>query len=201
MELKLGFMASHNGSNVKAIVENIEKGDLDAEAKVVISNNPKAGVLSIAREKGIPCHCINKRNYNYAYNSSDDAIRMTLQKHCVNLVVLAGYMKLVHEEIHKEYRNRIINIHPALLPKYGGKGMYGGCVHKAVIESEDTESGASVHIANEVYDGGRILAQCRVRRYARDTSESLARRVLKAEHVLYSQVLRDIGEGKIDLDE
>ena len=109
-------------------------------------------------------------------------------------------MKPVGVKVIEAFPNRILNIHPALLPKYGGKGMFGINVHNAVIASNDRESGATVHLVNEKYDEGRILAQCRVPRYREDTAKTLRDRVLKAEHKLYSEVLRDISKEVIDLD-
>jgi phosphoribosylglycinamide formyltransferase-1 len=201
MELNLGFIASHNGSNVKAILENIKNGNLITNPKVIISNNPDAGVLELAKINNIPHYCINSKNYPAQFESLGDAILHTLKFHDVNLIILAGYMKLLGEEVYREYRNRILNIHPALLPKYGGKGMYGKYVHEAVLKSNDKETGATVHIATRNYDEGRILAQCKVPRYPKDTIDSLSKRVLRFEHTLYSQVLIDIESGLINLDE
>ena len=204
MELKLGFMASHNGSNVKAILENIENKSLEAIARIVISNNPNAKVLERARNLGILGRCLNNRNFPLKgnYHSLDDAIVGTMKENGVNLIVLAGYMKKIGKGILKKYPNRILNIHPALnLLKYGGEGMYGKRVHESVIASDDQESGATIHLVNEEYDRGRILLQRRVLRNEGDTAETLAKRVLEAEHILYTQVLRDIQRGLIDLDE
>jgi len=197
MKLNLGFLASHNGSNVGSIVKNIKEKNLEAKAKVVISNNPSAGVLKIAQNNNIPNYCINSRLH---VKSEEDYIIKVLSSHDVNLVILAGYMKQVSPKIIKKYPNRILNIHPALLPKYGGKGMYGNHVHEAVIKSDDKESGATIHIVTPEYDKGPILGQCKVPRYENDTPDTLAKRVLSFEHVLYSQVLRDIKSGLIDLD-
>ena len=196
MELCLGFLASHRGSNVEAILRNIESGELRASARVIISNNADAGVLDIGKSRTIPSYCLSSRNVE----EPDKSILETLKDHEVNVVILAGYMKLVGSEITTAYADRILNIHPALLPKYGGKGMYGMAVHEAVIKSDDTKSGATVHIATNEYDRGRILAQYTVPRFARDTAETLAARVLKIEHVLYSQTLIDIQRGIISLD-
>ncbi len=200
MDLNLGFFASHKGSGVKAILENIENGSLEAKPKVIISNNLHAPVLNIAQDNGIPHYCMNTKTYPSKFNSLDDAVLGILSLHDVNLIILAGYMKHVSGEIINAYRNRILNIHPALLPKYGGKGMYGRYVHEAVLRSDDNESGATVHVVSSVYDEGRILAQCKVPRYPNDTVETLSDRVLQFEHILYSQVLRDIKLGLIDLD-
>jgi len=201
MNLKIGFLASHNGSNVKAILENINSGYLKAKANIVISNNPNAGVLEIAKANNIPAVCLNSKNYPEKYNSLDETLLATLQEHEVNLIVLAGYMKKISPIIINSYKNRILNIHPALLPKYGGQDMYGEFVHQAVLKSNNTETGATIHIVTPDYDEGRILAQCKVPRYQNDTVQTLSQRVLKFEHVLYSQVLKDIELGLINLDD
>ena len=200
MDLRLGFMASHNGSNVEAILNNMENGSLIAEPQVIISNNPNSGVLKIAEHRNVPNYCLNSKNYQPKFDSLDEAILKTLIQHDVNLVILAGYMEQIGEKIIRAYLSRILNIHPALLPKYGGKGMYGKHVHEAVIKSDDRETGATVHIVSPEYDKGRILAQCKVPRYLNDTVETLSQRVLRFEHVLYSQVLRDIQLNLIELD-
>lgn len=196
MELKLGFLASHMGSNVEAILNKIEAGELEASTKVIISNNQNASVLDLGRNRNIPDYCLNKKNIE----DPNEAILEALQRHDVNLVVLAGYMKKLEYNIMQAYPNRILNIHPALLPNYGGKGMYGMYVHEAVIESDDVESGATIHMVTIEYDRGRIVAQYKVPRYERDTAETLAERVLRIEHVLYPQTLRDIQKGIINLD-
>ena len=201
MKLKIGFFASHNGSNVKAILENINSGYLNAEVKIIISNNPNAGVLEIANANNIPAICLNGKNYPAKYNSLDEAILDTLNKHEVNLIVLAGYMKKINPALINTYKNRILNIHPALLPKYGGEGMYGESVHQAVLKSDDTETGATIHLVTPEYDEGRILGQCKVPRYKDDSVKTISQRVLRFEHILYSQVLKDIELGLIDLDE
>lgn len=202
MELNLGFLASHSGSNVRAILDNIRNGSLCASPRVVICNNLSARVLELAESRHVPNYCLNSRNYNKdRFDSLDEAILDVLRACKVNLVLLAGYMRKVGDGVISAYRKRILNIHPALLPKYGGRGMYGEAVHRAVLDSGDVESGASVHIVTSEYDEGRILAQCKIPRYPKDSVESLSERVLRFEHALYSQVLRDIGAGLIDLDE
>ncbi|MBI2045207.1 phosphoribosylglycinamide formyltransferase [Candidatus Pacearchaeota archaeon] len=197
MELRLGFLSSHNGTLVRAIVNEIKSGELEAQAKVVISNNLNSQVLEFSRASKIPNYCINSKNSV----NPEEAILEKLKEHEVNLLLCAGYMKKVEDIIIKAYNNRILNIHRALLPKYGGEGMWGRAVHEAVIASNDSETGATVHIVNSNYDSGRIIAQYKVPRYKNDTPETLEKRVLKIECVIYSQVLRDIQQGLIDLDE
>ncbi|MBI4151790.1 phosphoribosylglycinamide formyltransferase [Candidatus Woesearchaeota archaeon] len=196
MDLHLGFIASSRGSNVCAILDEIQRGWLDADAKVIISNNPLAPVLRVGRERNLPVVCASSKTSL----DRDGVILEALKTYDVNLVVLAGYLKKVGPEIIENFPQRILNIHPSLLPKYSGEGMYGMHIHEAVIHSSDHESGATVHLVTEEYDCGRILAQYKVPRYERDSAETLAERVLRVEHVLYSQTLRDIQRGIIDLD-
>ena len=188
MQLNIALLASHNGSNAKAILSNIKSGKLKANPKIIISNNPDANVLNTATQFDIPNYCINRKNSP----NLDQTILQTLSAHDVNLIVLAGYMKKISPEIIQAYQNRILNIHPSLLPKYGGKGMYGLNIHKAVIVSADTSSGATIHLVNEQYDKGRILSQATLPRYEKDTAKTLARRILALEHILYTQTLIDI---------
>lgn len=137
-KLRLGFLASHGGSNMQAIVNAIHAGDLNAEAAVVISNNSTSGALEKAKKENIPNYHISGKTHGDAEAAS---ICKVLQEHSVDLVILAGYMKKIGDEILQEYKGRILNIHPALLPKHGGAGMYGMNVHTAVIEAKETESG------------------------------------------------------------
>lgn len=190
MELRLGFLVSGRGSNFEAILNSIERGELEAYPKVLLSSNPKAKALEIAKARNIPC----------CYISSDEDIVRTLREYDVNMVVLAGYMRKLGEKVLEAYPSRITNIHPSLLPKYGGEGMYGMKVHDAVISSGDEESGATVHFVTSEYDSGKILAQCNVKRFVDDTPEKLAERVLAAEHILYPQTLIGIQKGRISLD-
>lgn len=204
MNLRLGFLASGNGSNVEAILKNIELGKLNADPRVVISNNPQAGVHLVAKNHHLPSYCFNlKRNPE----NCEEQIVSLLNSYQVNFVVLAGYLKLVSNPLLNAFPNLITNIHPALLtkldstghPLYGGKGMYGLHVHEAVIKSSDQKSGATVHLVNSEYDRGKILGEIIVPRLTEDTPETLAARVLQAEHILYSAVLKEISENKINL--
>ena len=199
MDLRLGFFASGKGSNVKAILDNIENKTLDAEAKVIISNNLGAGVFDVVVKHKVPRAYFNEQFYPSNYDSVDEEILDTLNKHDVNLILLAGYLKPISKQIIDAYPNRILNIHPSLLPAYGGQGMYGKNVHKMVIKSPDKKFGASVHIVTEKYDQGKVIGSCSVLRYENDTAETLGERILQFEHVLYSQVLRDIKKGIIKL--
>ena len=197
--LALGFLASHGGSNVQAILDAIARGDLPAEARVLISNNSQARVLERARAAGVPTAHLSSHTHPDA-DALDQAIADTLLGHGVELVVLAGYMRKIGPRVLAAYPNRIVNIHPALLPDFGGPGMYGMHVHQAVIAAGASQSGATVHLVNGEYDRGPILAQGRVPVMPGDTPETLQARVLETEHTLYTDTLRRIALGELELD-
>ena len=198
-KLRLGFLASHRGSNMQAIIDACKERLLNADPVVVISNNGSSGALDRAASEGIPAYHISVRNYPDP-DMLDRAMCDILHKHRVDLVVLAGYMKKIGPETLAAYSGRIINIHPALLPKHGGKGMYGMKVHEQVLASGDTETGATVHLVADDYDTGRILARQSVPVLEHDTAETLAERVLQIEHRLYVDTLSRIVNGEILLD-
>ncbi|HWU36365.1 MAG TPA: phosphoribosylglycinamide formyltransferase [Candidatus Acidoferrum sp.] len=195
--LQLGFLASHGGSNMQAIIDACKTGRLEAKPCVVLSNNSDSMALQRAKNEGIPNYHISA--VTYPGPLEDEEILRTLKRHGVDTVILAGYMKMLGPETLKAYRGRILNIHPALLPKYGGKGMYGKRVHEAVLAAGEKMTGVSIHIVDETYDTGPIINQCRVPVHEGDTVDSLAERVLKHEHVLYVETLQKIVEGKIVL--
>src|ERR1700683_1468723 len=199
MKLRLGFLASHGGSNVQAILDACRDGRLDAEPCVVISNNSDATVLDRAMTARIPGFHLSSHIHPDP-NRLDEAILEVLEKHRVNLIVLAGYMKKLGPKTLARYRGRVLNIHPALLPKFGVQGMDGGRVHAAVLASGDKETGVTIHLVNEEYDRGKILAQKTVPVKPGDTAESLGARVLAAEHQIYVATLQRIAEGKITLE-
>lgn len=195
---KLGFLASGRGSNMQAIIEACRAGRLEAEPVVVISNNTGSGALALARKEQVPAFHLSLETHP-GPRQLDEAITATLKKHEVDLVILAGYMKKIGPVLLKSYRNRILNIHPSLLPKFGGRGMYGLHVHEAVLAAGETRTGVTIHLVNDEYDQGRILAQREVKVTPDDTAQSLAARVLEVEHALYVEVLRDITAGRIVL--
>ena len=198
MPLRLGFLASHGGSNVQAILDACREGRLDAEPRVVISNNSDAPVLERARRAGVPAFHLSSHTYPDPAHL-DQAILDTLEQHEVNVIVLAGYMKKLGPRTLKRYRGRVLNIHPALLPKFGGQGMYGRRVHEAVLAAGEKVTGVTVHLADEDYDRGKILAQRTVPVLAGDTPDSLAARVLEVEHQIYADTLQRIARGEIKL--
>ena len=193
--LILGFLCSHGGSNMQAIIDNIKNGKLNAKAGAVISNNSDAFTLKRAEKENIPAYHIS----NKTHDDVDAEIINIFDKYNVNTVILAGYMKIVSKRIIEHYNGRVLNIHPALLPKFGGEGMYGINVHKAVILSGAKVSGATIHLVTPNYDDGRILNQMEVPVYTSDTPQILADRVLETEHILYSDTLIKIANGDIKI--
>jgi phosphoribosylglycinamide formyltransferase-1 len=195
--LHLGFLASHGGSNMQAIIEACKSGRLDANPCVVISNNSNSMALQRAKNEGIPHYHISV--LAHPGPQEDEEILRVLRHHGVDTVILAGYMKRLGSVSLRAYRGRILNIHPALLPKFGGKDMYGKRVHEAVLAAGEKVTGVTIHIVDEHYDTGPIIAQCQVPVLENDTADLLAERVLKHEHVLFAETLQKIADGRIVL--
>jgi len=197
--LGLGFLASGGGTNMQAIIDACKEGRLQAEPRVVISNNSDSGALERARREKIPAWHLSSVSHRDPVGL-DRAICNVLQRYDVDLVCLVGYMKQLGQGTLRAFRGRVLNIHPALLPKFGGKGFYGQAVHEAVLAAGETESGPTVHLVDEEYDQGPILAQRRVEVRADDTPDTLAARVLEQEHLLYPDTLQQIATGELRLD-
>jgi phosphoribosylglycinamide formyltransferase-1 len=189
--LKLGFLASHRGSNMQAVIDACAEGRLDAKPVVIISNNSKSGAKERAREEKIPFHHLSGRTHPDA-ETLDTAILDALLHHETDLVILVGYMKKIGPKTLSRFQGKILNIHPALLPKFGGEGMYGTRVHEAVLASGDKETGVTIHLADGGYDTGPIVAQTRVPVLEGDTAESLASRVLDREHTFLVETLKKL---------
>ena len=188
-KVRLGVLLSGRGSNFAAIQKAITEGTLtNAEVALVISNHAEAVGLSIAQSEDLPTLALEKQQFE-TRQAFDEAIVDALQAHQVELVVLAGYDRILTNALLTAYSGRILNIHPSLLPAYGGKGMVGNKVHQAVLDNQEAESGCSVHLVTEVVDGGAILGQSRVPVLSTDSAEALAARVLEQEHQLYPRVI------------
>jgi phosphoribosylglycinamide formyltransferase-1 len=188
--LNLAVFGSGRGSNFQAILTALHQGKIPKVAiRLVISNSSSAGILEIARTHCIPAVHLSQKQFS-SDDTYGDALFSLLEEHGVNFIVLAGYMKRVPARLVGAFRGSIVNIHPALLPKFGGTGMYGMRVHEAVLEAGEQESGATVHYVDEEYDHGEIIMQQRVPVMAGDTPGTLAARVLAAEHELYPEALR-----------
>lgn len=196
--LTLGILASHRGSNARAVIEACRSGRLAARPGVLISNNAGSAALAFAREAGIPARRIGGRGFSDDARR-DAAILETLQRHGTDLVLLLGYMKLLGPRTIEAYRGRILNTHPSLLPRHGGRGMYGQRVHRAVLEAGDSETGITVHLVDEWYDHGEPLARCTVPVLPGDTVETLAERVVVRERRFVVEVLQRIVSGELRL--
>lgn len=178
---KLTVFASGSGTNFQAIIDAVERGELDATITGLITSRGQIGALDRARQAGIPGKVIKPGHYR-TEESFAASLLEALQKFDPDLIVLAGYTVKVPASVIRKYAGRILNIHPSLLPRYGGKGFYGMRVHEAVLRAGDKESGCTVHLVDEEYDRGPILAQRNVPVFSDDTPEVLARRVLEQEH-------------------
>jgi phosphoribosylglycinamide formyltransferase-1 len=190
-QYRLGILVSHRGSNFQAIIDACEAGSVNAKVVVAISNNSQSIGLERARTADIPAFHLSSKTHPKV-TELDDAILEILLAHEVDLVVTAGYMKKLGEKTLHQYQRRIINVHPSLLPKYGGKGMFGMKVHRAVLDSADTETGITVHYLDGNYDTGEIISQLRLPVKPGDTPESLAARVLPQEHKLLVDTLKEL---------
>lgn len=187
--VRLGVLLSGRGSNFAAIQHAIEAGTLrNAQIPVVISNHRDAQGLLHAASKGLSTFALEKQEFENR-QAFDTAIAEILKAHRVDYVILAGYDRIISAPLLEAFERRILNIHPSLLPAYGGKGMVGLKVHQAVLANQETESGCSVHWVTAVVDDGPVLGQRRVPVLAGDTPEVLAARILEQEHWLYPQVI------------
>ncbi len=186
MKLRIAVLASGGGTNLQAILDRLARnGEAKAEVAVVASNREGAGALDRARKHGVAAE---------VFDSSDDGTELLdlLERHSVQLVALAGYLKRIPPLVTARFRGRIVNIHPGLLPEFGGEGMYGSRVHAAVLASGGKATGVTVHFVDDEYDHGSIIAQWPVRVSADDTPETLADRVLRAEHIIYPRIVEMI---------
>lgn len=198
-ELRLGFLASHNGSSMQAIVDAIEQRQFIAEPVVVVSNNSQAPALEFARQKNIPYKHLSKKTEG-SKDLLDHAILAELQKYAVNLVVMSGWMILLESQVLQAYKGRILNAHPALFSSpYKGKLYFGDAVHAAVLENKETKTGVTIHIADEEFDHGKVLAEKEVLVQENDTIETLRTRVQLEERKLYIELLKQISLGNIVL--
>lgn len=198
--MNIGVFASGRGSNFQAILNAIQQDLLPARVTLVVSNKGGAGALEIARTHSLPAvHLSLKQFPDEVFFAS--AMLDALMKHNVQVIALAGYLKKIPSIVVRQYRNRILNIHPALLPSFGGAGMYGHYVHEAVIASGAKLSGATVHLVDEEYDRGPIVLQKAVPVEEHDTPETLAAKVLKIEHEIYPLALKAFAEQRVTINE
>lgn len=186
MKKRIAIFASGSGSNAQKIMEHFKKHP-DAEVVIVLTNNPEAYVLQRADNFEIPSHIFDK----HEFYKTDDVVRL-LKNLQIDLIVLAGFLWLIPQNLLKAFPNKIINIHPALLPKFGGKGMYGDRVHQAVIEAGEEESGITIHYVNENFDEGETIHQSRFRIEQGDDIEMIKFKGQQLEHLHYPKVVEQV---------
>jgi len=186
LKKRIAIFASGSGSNAQKIMEHFKKHP-DAEVVIVLTNNPEAYVLQRADNFEIPSHIFDKQEFY----KTDDVVRL-LKNLQIDIIVLAGFLWLIPQNLLKAFPNKIINIHPALLPKHGGKGMYGDKVHQAVLESGDEESGITIHFVNENFDDGEAIHQSRFKIEEGDDIEMIKFKGQQLEHLNYPKVVEQL---------
>lgn len=186
MKKKIAIFASGSGSNAQKIMEHFKKSDL-AEVVLILSNSPDAYVLQRADNFEIPTHVFDREEFYQTEN-----VLLLLRKLEVDLIVLAGFLWLVPAYLLKAYHNQVINIHPALLPAYGGKGMYGDRVHKAILDNKEGESGITIHFVNERFDEGEPIYQAKFKIEAGDTLETIKFKGQQLEHQHFPRIIESI---------
>ena len=182
----IALFASGAGSNAKRMIEHFRHSER-IHINLIVCNKPGAGVLGIAEKAGIKTLLIEKENF-----FRGDAYLPELKKHQIDFIVLAGFLWKIPNKLIHAYSNKIVNIHPALLPKYGGKGMYGHHVHEAVIAAKEKESGITIHYVDELYDHGKTIFQTTCNIEEKDTPHSLAQKIHTLEHKHYPQIVEQI---------
>lgn len=187
---RIAIFASGSGSNAENIF-NFFKGNTDVEITMVLTNNPNAFVIERAKKMNVSAHIFSKSDF-----LTKDSIVNLLTEAKIDLIVLAGFLLKIPENLIKAYPNKIINIHPALLPKFGGKGMYGDNVHKAVVTNNETESGITIHYVNENYDEGKIIFQAKCPVLENDTYENVAAKVHELEYAHFPKTIDKLIQEK-----
>lgn len=197
--MNIAVFASHGGSDLQAIMDGCRQQQINARVAVVISNNADSMALQRAQAEKIPAYHLSAKLFGSEELLAQKLLDV-LRRYQIDMIFLAGYMRLLHPSLLEAYQNRIFNIHPALLPKYGGRGMYGIHVHEAVIAAGEAETGVTIHRVSAEYDSGEIVAQAVVPVLAGDTAQTLAARVLEREHTFLVEVIADIADGGIKLE-
>ncbi len=197
--MNLAIFASGKGSNCRVIHEHIAAGKLSAKIAIIISNVANAPVLDFARTNNIPCRHLAREQFT-EIGEFHDALLRVLSEAQTDLIVLAGYMKKIGAPILQKYYHRVLNIHPALLPAFGGKGMYGISVHRAVLDYGAKISGITVHLVDEEYDHGPIVLQKAIEIDEGETETSLASKIQALEHRYYVEAIRWFADGRVHIN-
>ncbi|TAJ12954.1 phosphoribosylglycinamide formyltransferase [Marinilabiliaceae bacterium JC017] len=183
---QLVILASGSGSNAENIVKYFEH-DKTVQISHILTNNPKAGVIERANRLGIPCKVFTKKEFK-----EENTILNFLINNKIDLIILAGFLWLVPVKLVRSFHHKIINIHPALLPKYGGKGMYGNHIHQVIVENKEEESGITIHYVNEKYDDGDIILQKKCSVLPSDSANDVARKVHQLEYKYFPKVIEEL---------
>ena len=178
----LALFASGSGSNVENIYEYFKEND-NIKVGLVLTDNPNAYVLERAKRLKIPYMC-----FSYKGTSSDDILKV-LESYEISHIILGGYLRLIPQKIIRKFKNKILNIHPSLLPKHGGKGYYGEYVHRSVLAGNDKKSGVTIHLVNEEYDKGKVLFQKSIPVLDKDTVSSLSKKIHELEYEFFPQII------------
>ncbi|MEA4852846.1 MAG: phosphoribosylglycinamide formyltransferase [Christensenella sp.] len=197
--LKFAVMASGGGTDFQSLIDAVSMGKINAEICCLIAGKPGIYAAQRAKDAGIPVETIQKKHYADA-NAFDDAILAALKQYGADFVVLAGYLSIVGQKTIATYQNKIINIHPALIPSFCGMGMYGSRVHEAAIAYGVKYSGATVHFVTEQADAGPIILQAVVPVLPEDTAETLGARILEEEHKILPEAVALMADGKLHVD-
>ena len=193
---RIAVFASGRGSNFQAIYKKVQEGYLNCRVEVLICDNSKAGALEFAKQNNISNYVVRINEFPTADAFGEKLIGI-LTEHRIDYILLAGYLKKIPDNMIDHFENRIVNIHPALLPAFGGKGMYGSHVHQAVYDSGAQVSGVTVHFVNKVYDAGPILLQKAVDISECRSPEAIAEKVLEMEHQIYTEAVKMLLEKNI----
>jgi len=199
VSLRCAVFASGGGSNFQALIDRKKSGDLHVDFVLMVGNNSTAAAFEKAKKNGIPSVHLAPSHFESPSDYTDKLMRL-LQEYRVELIILAGYMKMLPQEVVHQYHNRIINIHPGLLPAFGGKGMYGSRVHQAVLDYGAKLTGVTVHFVNEHYDDGPVICQGAINVNDTDDSKTLAERVLQVEHDTYWRAIEAIAQGRLKVE-
>jgi phosphoribosylglycinamide formyltransferase-1 len=191
--VRIVIFASGSGSNAERIIEYFEKKG-GVEVVMILTNNPQAGVIERGRRLGVPTLIFDRKTF-----TQTDKIVEILRYQAVDWVILAGFLWLVPQNIIRTFHNRIINIHPALLPKYGGKGMWGHHVHQAVVDNRDKESGITIHMVDEKYDEGKVIFQARCAVDENDTADTVAQKIHLLEYEHFPVIIDKVVNWELDL--
>jgi formyltetrahydrofolate-dependent phosphoribosylglycinamide formyltransferase len=197
--MKVAVFASGSGTDFLSLVKASQERKLGWEVVLLITNNPDAGAIEKAKAHNIPFKFINRQDFEDGKDFLSSILK-ALNDHQADFIALAGYLRKIPPGLIRKFTNRIINIHPALLPSFGGKGMYGEKVHQAVLDTGCKISGCTIHLVNEEYDRGAIVAQRAVPVMDDDTAETLGKRILKQEHLLYPEVVTWFAQNRVKIE-